>query len=122
MAKATLYEFLHHNLITDSEQSPVVAVAADALVIPVTHPIVGKTSGADAEALTLANGLPGQSLIVNLIVAGGGACTLTPATSYGWNTVVLLGQYDQVVLLYVDGTIGWVIIGASGTDAPPVIA
>ena len=122
MAKATLLEFFHHSLITSLGDTPVVTVAADILVIPVTHPYVSKTTGGDAEALTLANGEPGQLLIINLAVAGGGTGTLTPVTSTGWATIAFLGAFDQAVLLYVDDTVGWVIIGVSGTDGPPVIA
>ena len=97
-----------------------VAVAADALVIPVTHPYVEKTTGADAEALTLADGSPGQVLIVNLTVDGNGDGTLTPATATGWATIVFADAGDQATLFFVDETIGWVIIGAKGVAAPPV--
>lgn len=97
-----------------------VAVAADALVIPVTHPYVAKTTGADAEALTLADGSPGQVLIVNLTVDGNGDGTLTPATATGWATIVFADAGDQATLFFVDDTIGWVIIGAKGKSAPPV--
>jgi len=98
------------------------AVAADTLVIPTDHMYIAKTSGDDAEALTLADGKPGQILIINLVVAGGGAATLTPATSTGWSTIIFLGQYDQAVLLYIDDTVGWIIFGVSGTDQPPVVS
>jgi hypothetical protein len=97
-----------------------VAVAADALVIPVTHPYVAKTTGGDAEALTLADGSPGQVLIVNLTVDGNGDGTLTPATATGWATIVFADAGDQATLFFVDDTIGWVIIGAKGKAAPPV--
>ena len=116
-----LAELFHQNDY-DATIDLVETVAADVLVIPVTHMYVAKTTGDDAEALTLANGKPGQVLIINLAVAGGGTGTLTPATSTGWATVAFLGAFDQVVLLYVDDTIGWILLAASGTDGPPVIA
>jgi len=119
--KATLMEFLHHQLVTDSNQSPVKALAADILAIPVTHPYVQKTTGADAEALTLADGLSGQVLVINLSTDGGGTGTLTPATATDWATIVFADAGDQAVLLYVDDTVGWIIIGLSGVAAPPVI-
>jgi hypothetical protein len=122
MANARCIEFAHHNLVTEYESDLTSSVAADVLVIPTSQPYVAKTSGGDAEALTLANGEPGQILVINLVTAGGGACTLTPATATGWATVIFLGAKDQVVLLYVNNTMGWIIIGASGTDAPPVIS
>ena len=97
-----------------------VAVAENVLPIPVTHPYVAKTIGADAEACTLANGEPGQILVVTAVVAGGGAATITPVTATGWATVILLGAKDQVTLFYANDTAGWIILGAKGTDAPPV--
>ena len=94
---------------------------ADSLAIPVSHGYVAKTTGADAEALTLANGGPGQLLFINLAVDGGGVGTLTPATSTGWATIVFADAGDQAVLLYVDDSIGWIIQGLSGVAAPPLI-
>lgn len=97
-------------------------VAADVLAIPVTHRYVAKTTGADAEALTLANGKPGQSITISLVTDGGGDGTLTPATKSGFVNVVLADAGDTVTLEYVDNTVGWVIVGAAGVLAPPVIA
>jgi len=98
-----------------------VAVAADALAIPVTHAHVSKTTGADAEALTLANGTAGQILVIDLVVDGGGSGTLTPTTMTGFATIVFADAGDQVALKYVDDTIGWIIVGATGVAAPPAI-
>ena len=98
-----------------------VAVAADALVIPVTHRHVSKTTGGDAEALTLANGVAGQMLTIDLVVDGGGDGTLTPTTMTGFATIVFADAGDQVTLQYIDDTVGWVIVGAAGVAAPPAI-
>lgn len=103
----------------DTTEDRIETVAADVLAIPVTHGIVQKTTGADAEALTLANGDPGQVLVINLVTDGGGAGTLTPSTATGWATIVFADAGDQAVLLYVDDTIGWVILGLSGKSGPP---
>jgi hypothetical protein len=97
------------------------SVAADALVIPVTHEVVSKTTGADGEALTLADGSPGQVLVIVLVADGGGDGTLTPATATGWATIVFADAGDTVSLKFVDGTVGWVILGSAGVAAPPVI-
>ena len=97
-----------------------VAVAADELVIPVTHTIVNKTTGGDAEALTLANGKPGQVLQILLAVDGGGTGTLTPATKTGFATIVFDDVGERATLYYVNDTVGWIILGASGVGAPPV--
>lgn len=96
-------------------------VAADVLAIPITHLYVAKTTGADAEALTLADGEPGQELIINLVTDGGGDGTLTPSTCTGFATIVFADAGDQAVLRYISDTIGWVIIGLSGVAAPPAI-
>ena len=103
----------------DNTEDLVETVAADALAIPVTHGIVQKTTGADAEALTLADGEPGQILVINLVTDGGGDGTLTPTTKTGWLTIVFADAGDQAILWYVDDTIGWVIQGLSGKSGPP---
>ena len=119
--KATVFEFGHHSLRPPSLQSPIKAVAADVLVIPVTHPYAQKTTGSDAEALTLADGVPGQGLIINLSTDGNGDGTLTPATSTDWATIVFADVGDQAVLYYVDDTVGWIILSATGVAGPPAI-
>ena len=119
--KSTILEFRHHSLITEYADTPVKVVAADVLAIPLTHPYIAKTTGGDAEALTLANGEPGQMTVINLTTDGGGSGTLTPATKTGFATIVFADAGDQAVLFYVDDTVGWIIIGASGAAAPPAI-
>lgn len=96
-----------------------IAVAADVLAIPITHSLVRKTTGGDAEALTLANGKAGQLLTIVLAVDGGGVGTLTPATSTGFNTIVFADVEDTATLLYLDGTLGWTIIRLGPEGAPP---
>ncbi|HUW99376.1 MAG TPA: hypothetical protein VMY35_00220 [Phycisphaerae bacterium] len=92
---------------------------ADVLAIPITHAFVTKTTGADAEALTLANGTAGQLLAITLGTDGNGDGTLTPATSTGWATIVFADAGDNATLMYVDDTVGWVILGLSGLSAQP---
>ena len=93
--------------------------AAASLAIPVTARYVAKTTGG-AEALTLANGKPGQKITIVLVVDGGDG-TLTPTTMSGFATIVLADAGDTVTLEYVDDTTGWIIVGAAGVAAPPVI-
>lgn len=99
-----------------------VASAADELAIPVTHACVTKTTGADAEALTLADGVPGQVLTIILTVDGGGTGTLTPATKTGYTTIAFADAGDVATLMFVDSTVGWIILGTAGIAAPPAIA
>lgn len=96
-------------------------VAADALAIPVTHRYVAKTTGADAEALTLADGTSGQRLTIELATDGGGDGTLTPTTKTGYAAIVFADAGDVATLEYVDDTVGWIIVGAAGATAQPAI-
>ena len=98
-----------------------VAVAADALAIPLTASHVSKTTGADAEALTLADGAAGQILTLTLTTDGGGTGTLTPATKTGFATIVFADAGDTATLKFIDATVGWILMGASGVAAPPLI-
>lgn len=111
---------LRHHYDSDTDDDDLaVAVAADALVIPVTHAHVSKTTGGDAEALTLANGRPNQILTIILTTDGGGTGTLTPATATGWATIVFADAGDQAVLFYVDDSAGWRIWSLTGKAGPP---
>lgn len=96
--------------------------AADSLAIPITHSYVGKTTGGDAEALTLADGVPGQILTIALETDGGGTGTLTPTTASGFVSIAFADAGDIATLMYVDDTVGWVILGTAGVAAPPVTA
>lgn len=96
-------------------------VAADVLPIPVTHGFVSKTTGADAEALTLADGEPGQVLVIHLATDGGGTGTLTPSTATGWATCAFADAGDTLAVQFIDSTIGWIPLGGVGTAAPPVL-
>lgn len=115
-------KMLSGSTLTDERFSASAAVAADVLVIPVTASYVAKTTGGDAEALSLANGVPGQILTINLTTDGGGTGTLTPATCSGFATIAFADAGDNVTLRYIDDTVGWVLMGASGATAQPVIA
>lgn len=99
-----------------------VNVAADVLAIPITHRIVRKTTGADGEALTLADGAPGQMLTITLVTDGGGDGTLSPTTCTGFVSIVFADAGDTATLQFVDDTVGWVIAGTAGVAAPPAIA
>lgn len=108
--------------LTDSRFTGSVSVAADELAIPVTAQYVAKTTGADAEALTLADGTPGQVLVISLVTDGGGTGTLTPTTASGFVSIAFADAGDTAALKFVDATVGWVILGTAGVAAPPAIA
>lgn len=106
--------------ITDPVTWTATTSAADSLAIPITHRSVNKTTGADAEALTLADGaFLGQKLNICLVTDGGGDGTLTPTTPSGFATIVFADAGDTVCLEWT--TAGWIIVGAAGVAAPPAI-
>lgn len=111
---------MYHQNDYDNTEDLLETVAADVLAIPLTHAIVSKATGADAEALTLADGSPGQILNIILTTDGGGDGTLTPTTKTGFATIVFSDAGDRAVLMFVDDSIGWIILGLSGVAAPPV--
>ena len=95
--------------------------ASGVLAIPLTASVVAMTTGG-VEALTIADGTPGQVLHVYLASDGGNG-TLTVATNStgtGWATIVFADAGDRATLYYVDDTIGWTIMGLTGVSAPPV--
>lgn len=94
--------------------------AGAVLAVPITSRFVTMTTGG-AEALTLANGVPGQRITITLGTDGGDG-TLTPATCTGFATIVFADAKDTATLEYIDDTIGWVLIGYYGTAAPPVVS
>jgi hypothetical protein len=98
------------------------AAAADDVTWAATASIISKTSGGDAEAVTLGDGTPGQVLVITLAVDGGGDVTVTPTTKTGFVNFVLADAGDTISLMFADATRGWVILGTAGVAAPPVIA
>lgn len=96
------------------------AVAADVLAMPTSARYVAKTTGADAEALTLADGtFYGQRLNIRLVTDGGGDGTLTPTTKSGFATIVFADAGDFAELEWTAS--GWIIIGTGGLTAQPTI-
>ena len=85
--------------------------AADSLAIPVTASIVHKTTGSDAEALTIAAGTQGQIMIVILTTDGGGTGTVA-ASSTVMHSIVFADAGDTATLLFTNSK--WHVIGFSG--------
>ena len=91
----------------------VTTMAADVLPVPVTASICHKTSGADAEALTIVAGTSGQVLIIVMIVDGGGTATLSGAQING--SVAFSEVGHTATLLYTNSK--WNMIGGNATWA-----
>ena len=91
----------------------VTTVAADVLPIPVTASVCHKTSGSDAEALTIVAGTSGQVLIIVMIVDNGGTATLSGAQING--SVAFSEVGHTATLLYTNSK--WNMIGGNATWA-----
>ena len=91
----------------------VTTVAADVLPIPVTALVCHKTSGSDAETLSIVAGTSGQVLIVVMIVDGGGTATLSGAQING--SVAFSEVGHTATLLYTNSK--WNMIGGNATWA-----
>lgn len=92
--------------------------ATDA-ALALTHAIIEGTSDADSE-WSLANGENGQVLTV-VIVTDGGEAVVTPATATGWVTAVLTDDIDTLTVMYIDDTVGWIVLG-TGSDGTNLVA
>ena len=86
--------------------------AADSLAIPITASIVHKTTGADAEALTIAAGTQGQLLMIVLIVDGGGTLTIAASSSVA-DTIAFADAEDTAQLLFTNSK--WHFMGGTAT-------
>ena len=80
----------------------------------------GALDGSGARYIALANGSKGQIVTIQLVAATGGTLYITDdkvssgvftMTKTGWDDIALNAALDQVTLLYVDDTYGWIIIG-----------
>ena len=95
--------------ITGGVQALSGAGAAD-----VTNLVTELTTAAGAAAVTLANGTTvGQMKIITMVVDGGGAATVTPATFANGTDLTFADVNDTVCLVWAS-TIGWVIVSNSG--------
>ena len=91
----------------------VTTMAADALAVPITASICHKTSGGDAETLTIVAGTSGQVLMIVMIVDGGGTATLSGAQINGSIAFSEVGH--AATLLYTNSK--WNMIGGNATWA-----
>ena len=81
-------------------------------------------TGVISRSIALADGVPGQILTIMLtastgtftlyITDDGIASTVFTMTKTGWDDIALGTALDSVTLLYVDDTVGWIIIGGNG--------
>ena len=99
------YDFIH----AGPDRGGVSTMVSGTLAIPVSYSVVLMQVGS-AMPRTLANGLAGQ--ILTIVVSTGTSTTvLTPTTKTGFTTISFNAVADSVTLLYIDDTIGWLVIG-----------
>jgi hypothetical protein len=64
---------------------------------------------------TLPNGTPGKVLVLKVVaLLSGGTWVVTPTTSLSVSTITFDTIGDFVTLLYVDDTMGWIILSNNG--------
>jgi quinolinate synthase len=123
MARAMTPNFIPQAGVTELGDTLISTKAENTLPVPITHPICNMTLGNDAEALTLANGTyAGQMLVIYVGTAGGGDGTITPVTATGWATAVLTAANDGVTVMWINTTVGWIILGSVGAANTPVVS
>jgi hypothetical protein len=85
--------------------------------VPVTYKTVHMDlTGGNAVLSTLANGTNGQVLNLDVTVNPSSAYvwTITPATTTGFTTITLGHVGTSVTLLFVNSTVGWVVVDQRG--------
>lgn len=83
--------------------------------VNVTTEVTALTTSGAAQALTLANGVAGQTKVIIHEVDGGSA-VLTPTTKTGFTTITFTNAGDSCVLRYLT-TRGWMIQALNGAVA-----
>lgn len=81
------------------------------------YSLIFKDLPATAQSGTLANGTPGQILVIQIAVDNGGSWFLVPTTKTGFNYLFFNDQDDRAVLMYVDDTYGWVVLSTDSVDS-----
>jgi hypothetical protein len=81
----------------------------------------GALDGSNARYISLADGEAGQMITIQLVAATAGTLYITDdkiidanMTMTGWDDIALNAALDQVTLLWVDDTYGWIIVGQYG--------
>jgi len=89
--------------------------------IPVSNDYIEKAiSNLGTATDTLPNGSIGQILTIEIgTVTGSGTWKITPTTSSGWASMTFSQQGQIASFLYVNNTIGWVILTYDGVTTVP---
>lgn len=92
-------------------------LAPSSLPYVVFRKYIGGSGGLDASpGTTLPDGTTGQVLVlIAQEVDAGGSWLVTPATSLTISSLTFDAQGETTTLLYVDDTIGWIVLANYGT-------
>lgn len=92
--------------------SGAVSMTSNDTAVSTSYAFIRKNIGFNAQAGTLANGTPGQTLtiLISQEIATG-TFVLTPSTKTGYLSLEFNDPGDLATLLFVNITIGWVPIG-----------
>jgi len=99
-------------------QSSSTRIWADNLASAIIKKRVGGAGGVDESngGTILQDGIPGQSLTLQAIyVQTNGSWVITPTTKTGYSTITMNAAFESVTLQFINTTVGWIIIGTSGT-------
>ncbi len=89
--------------------------------VPVTFAHVNMqitTSDPAFSAKTLVDGVKGQLLIIHAY-SGAQTTTITPATSTAFSVLTFNAVDDQVTLLFVDSSTGWMVVSSTSVTVTP---
>jgi len=92
------------------ETGSVSTKAADVLAIPITAKVCEMAIGADAEALTIADGVDGQEIFIVLVTAGGGVGSITANLGAQLSNLDFVNAGDSAHLVFANDV--WHLVGA----------
>ena len=97
------------------------SMASSTTAVPVSYGYINMaitTADPAFAAKTLADGKKGKILIIHAYT-GSSTTTITPVTSYGWSVATFNAVDDQLVLLWLNDTDGWIVADATSVTVTP---
>jgi hypothetical protein len=89
-------------------------MVSESTAIPSDVLMVQKYIGATGQVGTIDDGVAGQILFFRIDTCDTGATfVLTPTNCWGFSTLTFNAVNDSAVLLYLNDTYGWVLIGSN---------
>lgn len=86
------------------------SVGSSSSISDIGYSLIWKDIPAGSQSNALPAGSPGQILTIQIGADSGGTFILTPATATGFTRLVFNDNKDLATLLYVDDTVGWIIL------------